>query len=198
MRARNGIAHVSFNDAWQPSDARSPAVGVSMTELTGWQNFYVIVGSSAGALIGLQFVVIALLAERIPVRAEAGQAFATPNVVHFASALLLSAVLCAPWRGIRGPAVVWGVLGAAGIIYCSMIARRLAVQTTYRPVFEDWLFHGVLPFAAYAIMAASAYLALAHTRQALFEIALSALILLFVGIHNAWDSAAYHVFRDKS
>lgn len=29
-----------------------------MTALTEWQNFYVIVGSSAGALIGLQFVVI--------------------------------------------------------------------------------------------------------------------------------------------
>jgi hypothetical protein len=27
-----------------------------MTALAGWGNFYVIVGSSAGALIGLQFV----------------------------------------------------------------------------------------------------------------------------------------------
>ena len=35
----------------------------NMTALDGWENFYVIVGSSAGALIGLQFVVIALIAE---------------------------------------------------------------------------------------------------------------------------------------
>lgn len=173
-------------------------MGVGMTELAGWQNFYVIVGSSAGALIGLQFVVIALLAQRISVRPEAGQAFATPNVVHFASALLVSAALCAPWQGIRGPAVVWGALGAAGLLYCSIIARRLGVQTTYRPVFEDWLFHGVLPFAAYALMAASAYVAVAHTRPALFEVAASSLILLFVGIHNAWDAATYHVFAKKS
>jgi len=34
-----------------------------MTAIDGWENFYVIVGSSAGALIGLQFVVIALIAE---------------------------------------------------------------------------------------------------------------------------------------
>jgi hypothetical protein len=34
-----------------------------MTALTGWDNFYVIVASSAGALIGLQFVVITLIAE---------------------------------------------------------------------------------------------------------------------------------------
>jgi hypothetical protein len=34
-----------------------------MTPLAGWENFYVIVGSSAGALIGLQFVVITLIAD---------------------------------------------------------------------------------------------------------------------------------------
>ena len=34
-----------------------------MTALSGWENFYVIVGSSAGALIGLQFVVITLIAD---------------------------------------------------------------------------------------------------------------------------------------
>jgi hypothetical protein len=37
--------------------------GDGMTALDGWENFYVIVGSSAGALIGLQFVVITLIAE---------------------------------------------------------------------------------------------------------------------------------------
>ena len=35
-----------------------------MTALSGWENFYVIVGSSAGALIGLQFVVMTLIAIR--------------------------------------------------------------------------------------------------------------------------------------
>jgi len=33
-----------------------------MNPLGTWQNFYVIVGSSAGALIGLQFVVMTLIA----------------------------------------------------------------------------------------------------------------------------------------
>jgi hypothetical protein len=35
-----------------------------VSALAGWQNFYVIVGSSAGALIGLQFVVMTLIASR--------------------------------------------------------------------------------------------------------------------------------------
>ena len=65
-----------------------------MTPLSAWQNFYVIVGSSAGALIGLQFVVLTLIAA-MPRRAgtaQAGAAFSTPNVVHFGSVLLLSKI----------------------------------------------------------------------------------------------------------
>jgi len=68
-----------------------------MDEFAKWDSFYVIVGSASGALIGLQFVVMTLLAERPPVRAaEAGAAFSTPTVVHFSVVLLLSALLRAP------------------------------------------------------------------------------------------------------
>src|SRR5438132_13571032 len=58
-----------------------------MSELTDWNSFYVIVGSSAGALIGLQFVVIALIAETPDARADAqaGAAFSTPSVGAFRS-----------------------------------------------------------------------------------------------------------------
>ncbi len=41
-----------------------------MPELAKWDNFYVIVGSAAGALIGLQFVVLTLIADKPPVGAE--------------------------------------------------------------------------------------------------------------------------------
>ena len=53
-----------------------------MSEFAKWDTFYVIVGSAAGALIGLQFVVMILIAERPPLRAaEAGAAFGTPTIV---------------------------------------------------------------------------------------------------------------------
>ena len=72
-----------------------------MSELAAWDSFYVIVGSAAGALIGLQFVVMTLIAERPRVRAaEAGAAFATPTIVHFSAVLLLAALLRAPWPAI--------------------------------------------------------------------------------------------------
>jgi hypothetical protein len=42
-----------------------------MTALAAWQNFYVIVGASAGDLIGLQFVVLSLVANRPTTRVDA-------------------------------------------------------------------------------------------------------------------------------
>jgi hypothetical protein len=81
-----------------------------MTALDGWGNFYVIVGSSAGALIGLQFVVMTLIANMPITRgeAQAGHSFTTPTVVHFGAVLSLSAVGSAPWEGIATVAVLWG------------------------------------------------------------------------------------------
>jgi hypothetical protein len=167
-----------------------------MTALSGWENFYVIVGSSAGALIGLQFVVITLVASRpfTPGLAQAGDAFATPTIIHFGTVLLLSAVLSAPWYGIAGAAVLWGLLGLTGIVYEIVVARRMRTQTVYLPEFYDWLFHVLLPFAAYTTLAASAFAIRSHAHEALFGVAGAALLLLFIGIHNAWDAVTYHIF----
>jgi hypothetical protein len=170
-----------------------------MTALAGWQNFYVIVGSSAGALIGLQFVVLSLMSE-LPITrstAEAGSAFATPNIVHFAAVLGLSAILSAPWEGTTAAAVVWGLIGLSGFVYSVIVTWRMRRQNAYHPEFEDWLFHSALPFAAYLTLAVSAYSAQSHLRGALFAVGGAVLLLLFVGIHNAWDAVTYHVFVRK-
>jgi hypothetical protein len=170
-----------------------------MTALYGWQNFYMIVGSSAGALIGLQFVVMTLIAD-MPLAGDgtqAGNAFGTPNVVHFGVVLLLSAVVSAPWQGIAVVALLWGLMGASGVVYCVVVVRRMRSQTTYRAVFEDWLFHALLPFAAYAMLAGSACLAYWYARVALFVVGAASLLLLFIGIHNAWDTVVWHVFVKK-
>jgi len=52
--------------------------------LSLWESFYVIIGSSAGALTGLQFVVMALVPDS---NARAGEpeinTFGTSTIVHF-------------------------------------------------------------------------------------------------------------------
>ena len=165
-----------------------------MPELSSWDGFYVIVGSSAGALIGLQFVVLTLLAERpIEGSAQATPAFGHPIVVHFGAVLFLSALLHAPWHSITIVSVLWGLLGLAGVAYTAIIVRRLRNQTVYKPVFEDWVFHAALPLAAYAALMLSPFAAFSHTRQALFSVGGAALLLLFTGIHNSYDNISHIV-----
>src|SRR2546423_13045694 len=116
-----------------------------MAEFAAWNSFYVIVGAAAGALIGLQFVVMTLIADKPALRVpEAGAAFATPTIVHFGVVLLLAAVVSVPWHAIGIVAVLWGVIGLSGIVYTVVVARRLRRQTTYRLGLGDWGLDGVL------------------------------------------------------
>jgi hypothetical protein len=110
---------------------------VIMSEIAKWDSFYVIVGSAAGALIGLQFVVLTLIAERPPVGgAEAGAAFGSPTIVHFGATLFVSALLHVPWQTIISAATLWGLLGFSGVAYTVIVTRRMRKQAAYKPVFE--------------------------------------------------------------
>jgi hypothetical protein len=169
-----------------------------MPELTEWGDFYVIVGSAGGALIGLQFVVMTLISQRPPERvartADAGAAFGTPTVVHFGIVLLLSAVGSMPWHGFGAVCVVWAIIRVTAIAYTLLVVRRMRSQKAYKPVFEDWLFHALLPFVAYVMLTFSGFVANWHARRGLFFVGAATLLLLFVGIHNAWDAVTYHVY----
>jgi hypothetical protein len=166
-----------------------------MTELAEWESFYLIVGPSAGALIGLQFVVLTLIGERPSMRiAEAGAAFITPMIVHYEIVLLLSAVLLAPWHSITPISIIWGATGIIGFVYQCVVVRRLRRQGAYQLGFEDWLFYVALPFAAYVLLVASPFVAPSQERDAAFAVGAATVLMLFAGIHNSWDSISYHVF----
>ena len=162
--------------------------------LAGWESYYVIVGSSAAALTGLQFVVMALVAD-VWERASADQidAFGTPSIVHFCVALLTSAILSAPWRNLASAAVVLGVVGLAGLVYAAIVIRRARKQVGYQPVFEDWLWHAALPVVAYGALTGGAAGVTRFEHEALFFIATATLLLVFIGIHNAWDTVTFIV-----
>src|SRR2546421_12135984 len=124
--------------------------GVSF--LSTWQNFYVIIGSAAATLTGLMFVVITLIA-RVRVRVsspnEAFATFNTPNVVHFCVALLVAAILSAPWQALWNAGLLLGLAGLGGMIYVVIVLRRARRQTDYQPVLEDWLWHTGLPAGSF-------------------------------------------------
>jgi hypothetical protein len=160
--------------------------------LNEWESFYVIIGSSAAALTGLQFVVIALVADaRKRSTTSEIDAFGTPTIVHFCAVLFVSAIISAPWPGMTGADLALGACGLAGVGYVVVVVRRATRQTSYRLVFEDWLWHSVLPFVAYAGLLVAAVTFARRPADSLFAIGAAALLLLFVGIHNAWDSVTY-------
>ena len=158
-----------------------------------WETFYIVLGSAAGALTGLMFVVVALIAGVNFGSEDALHAYATPTVVHFSGVLVLSMLTVVPWPGTLQLTAALAVFGAAGTIYMLIVWRRAIRQTpTYKPVFEDWLFYTALPIAAYLTVLVAAWLLRQQRITAgLFVTAAGSVLLLCVGIHNAWDNVIY-------
>jgi hypothetical protein len=164
-----------------------------------WGNYYVIVGSSGAALVGIQFVVITLVASREQrPTTRVIHAFATPTVVHLGAALTISAVMSAPWHSLIAISVALVVAGVAGTAYCAIMIRRMRHQTEYTPVWQDWLWYAAFPCASYAALAIGAALFRSTSDLPHFVIAAAALALLLIGIHNAWDTVIDIVASKKA
>jgi len=160
--------------------------------LAGWDNFYVIVGSTAGGLTGLTFVVMTLARDSGQIRPAGVGAFMTPMIVHFCGALALAAFMSMPHQRSGTLSVGLALGGLAGVVYGGVIAANMwrtgRGATHYVPVREDWIWNVILPTAAYAgltVMAALIWDRL--TQTALYGVAVLVLGLLFIGIRNAWD-----------
>ncbi|HET8842967.1 MAG TPA: hypothetical protein VFN35_16000 [Ktedonobacteraceae bacterium] len=178
--------------------------GAAASLLATWQTFYVIIGTAAATLTGLMFVVITLVA-RIQSRMSASAAgiatFSTPSVVHFCVALLIAVLLNAPWQDLWNTSLLLGLCGLAGIFYIAIVVRRARRMTTYQPVLEDWLWHTVFPLLSYTTFVFTAIMLLIHPISALFVTAAGTILLLFIGIHNAWDNVTYitlELFQQES
>ena len=167
--------------------------------LAGWENFYVIVGSAAGALTGLMFVVIALTRDlQRSSTPHARRSFATPTIVHFTTALSLAAVLSMPrlTRGALGAILL--TVGALSLAYVGWIFYHQRRIEVYQPDLEDKLFHVLFPGLAYASILVAGASTWAATSTALYIVGASMLSLVIIGIHNAWDSAVWMVMRSGS
>lgn len=162
-------------------------------ELLGmWEVFYLILGPSAAALTGLQFVVMALIADSpAPASADSVNAFGTPTVLHFCLGLVVSELLSAPWH--TWTPLIWLIssTGIVGIVYTLIVLRRARRQTFYRPVAEDWIWHTVLPLVAYVALISAAAVLAVDPETALFLLAAAVLALVLISIHNAWDSVVF-------
>lgn len=168
------------------------------TLLAGWENFYVITGSSAGGLTGLTFVVIALAADTRRLNMRGLSAYLTPTIVHFGTVLALAAYLSMPHPVLLSLSLAFGAAGLAGLVYVAFIGATIGrVSSDYIPVQEDWIWHVVLPAIAYGVLLAAACMIWSRLNVSLYGVAAASLLLLFIGIHNAWDIAVWHIVRKK-
>ena len=162
------------------------------SSMRAWETFYVIVGTAAGALTGLQFVVMTLIGEADRSRRrDSISAFGTPNIVHFCTVLLATSILSAPWPALSQPGFAMSACGVLGVLYSGEVVRRALRQRGYEPVWEDWVWHAVLPAASYATLLVAGLALQRNSAEPLFAIGAALLMLLFIGIHNAWDTVVY-------
>lgn len=159
-----------------------------------WANFYVIVGTAAATLTGLVFVTITLVTSVRTRRPAHGIAtFSTPSVVHFCGALAAAAILTAPWRVLWHAGLLLALSGIVGLAYLVVVVRRMRGQNDYQPVLEDWVWHAVFPLVAYVALVVASALLSSDPAPMLFVVGAATMLLLFIGIHNAWDNVTYLV-----
>src|SRR2546427_10371962 len=132
----------------------------ALLPFSAWENFYVIVGSSAAALTGLQFVVVVLGAEARSIRDPELGAFGTPTIVHFCAVLLISAIISVPWHAVSSAGLALGASGVAGIVYMLGVLRRGRGQAAgpkgEKAGLEEWALATSLPFLPFAALPAAA------------------------------------------
>ena len=158
----------------------------------GWENFFYLIGSAAGALIGIMFIVITLTAGHEPRRVSRGApVYVTPIVFHFSVVLVVSATSEVP--GLILPAVA-GFMGASaigGLAYSILTTIRLCRKGWEDPIpgWSDKCFYGFLPTTIYVALLGAAGPVWMAERKAAFAVAGLTLGLLLLGIRNAWDLA---------
>jgi hypothetical protein len=169
------------------------ARSVESSLLAGWDNFYVITGGAAGGLTGLTFVVITLAADAHRVRPVGVQAFVSPTIVHFGAILALAAYLSMPRHTVVSLSLGLGAVGLAGLVYIATIATAIhRMKGDYIPVPEDWIWNVILPALCFGALLTMAVLFSTSAKTCLYGVAAAIMLLMIIGIHNAWDIAVWN------
>ena len=173
-------------------------VAMESSLLAGWDNFYVITGGAAGGLTGLTFVVITLSADAHRVALAGVKNFITPTIVHFGTVLALAAYLTMPRHTALTLSLGLGAIGAAGLAYIATIALGLGrMKGNYVPGLEDWTWNVILPALCFCALLTTAFLFATMPKQCPYGVAAAIMLLMIIGIHNAWDIAVWNSVKKQ-
>ena len=165
-----------------------------------WENFYVITGSSSAALTGLVFIVVTLstdLRRRVGTvqTSEGTSIFSSPTVVHFCAAFFNSVVYAAPWHVPAFAGILIGLAGLFGVAYSINTGRRASRLDNYTADRSDWIWFIILPLISYLALCVGGFCLARFSGSASYTIAAATVLLIFIGIHNAWDVVTYLATR---
>jgi len=164
-----------------------------MHALEEWRDFYVLAGTAAGAILGATFIVVTLTAE-VKERRLGLRGFISPTAVHLGSVVVGSAILAAPTLTRMLLALLLGIGGLAGASYSVIVARRI---WHINLAIEDRLSYALLPILVYLTMATAALMVSWDVEVTLNILAVTIIVMLVIGIRNAWDMATFMISRDK-
>jgi len=156
-------------------------------QLHAWHEFYLLVGTSAAALTGLLFVVISIGPEIVATRSSGGvRAFVTPTIVHFAAVLVVSALMLMPHvlPAIVAGLLLLGGLGALAYLLSTGAHKQWRIGKLDR---EDWICYIGLPLLSYLLVIAAAAAIWLRSAHGTVVLAAAMILLLVIGIRNAWD-----------
>lgn len=168
--------------------------------LHGWQNFYTLLGEASATLTGLMFVAASLGARLINDEDDPKvRTFLTPTVVHFSLVLLLAALMNVPTQTRAALTAQFAVLGLIGAGYSlSHLPRLRGFQHDGSLDRQTWAWNLALPLLG-ALWLAGAALGLGRSVSvALDAAAVGALLLVMVGLHNAWNVTLRLALRTPS
>ena len=170
----------------------------NVTELLhAWHEFYLLIGTAAGTLIGLMFVAASISASYMTEKHQPGiQSFYTPTVVHFASVLITCVVLLAPLAA-TPLGVVLLAIGLTGLGYASFVWVRMG-RRGYTSTIDlvDRFWYALSPVAGHLLLVAAAVMLLLVGEDYSLDVLAAAIVLLLLAaLRNAWDITAWAVTR---
>jgi hypothetical protein len=84
-----------------------------------------------------------------------------------------------------------GLVGLGMVFYSIIVLRRMRRVPNYQSTLEDWTWYMAFPLLAHASLIVSALVLSKNPAPALYLVGSAMILLLLVGIRNAWDMVTF-------
>jgi hypothetical protein len=167
--------------------------------LRQWHDFYALIGAASATLVGLMFVAASIGAGVFTREHQAGiRSFLSPTVVHFTAVVIICLIGSAPSQTRLSLGILVACAGVVGGAYSAWIWRRMRVYGITPEIdVVDRLWYTFLPIAVYLIITSTGLRLISDQRYSLELLALALVLLLVIGIRNAWDMTVWVIDRRR-